>query len=199
LSHNTYAQIHIALGDAMVEPDPPPLNVFATSSWLQASQVYVAAQAAGLEGKGKTFGIPILKGFSSVKGLMLSMDKGKGQGPPGIPSTMPEELDSIAGTSQSSGSVMEKGKGQGSGHPIPKSWDIHDGKGKGKGIGRSKGKEPRVVDEDFLAWLEASGRGKGKGCDAAIIVDIDESYLSSLEEAGLLSTDDVEASAKDQT
>jgi hypothetical protein len=198
LVRHTWAQNYIALGVAIVEPDPAPLDEFATSSWLQASHVYVNMQACGFKGKGKTFGIPILTVISSVKGLMLCMDQGTGQGPPGFPSTMLQEFGCIEGESYASASTMMQRKGQGSDNSIMNSSDMIVGQVKGKALVRGKGKQPTSLDEGVPPFLEAPGRGKGEDCDADIIVDMDESHQAYLEATRMLSTDVDKTSAIDQ-
>ena len=118
----------------MSATDPPPTNVLESSSWLEASRVWVAAMGAGFDGKGKTFGTPTLTGFSSTKGLMWCMDRGKDR-PPGPASTTLEGFGSVKGKSKVFGSVMDQGKGQGFGQPTFESLDSHDGKCKGKDKG----------------------------------------------------------------
>ena len=146
--YNFHVEVLIALGVAMSATDPPPTNALGSSSWLEASRLWVAAMGAGLEGKGKTFGTPTLTRFGSTKDLMWYMDRGKNR-PPGPPSTTLEGFGSVKGTSKGFGSVMDQGKGHGFGQPTLKSLDSHDdyGKGKGKGKGQS----------------EAAGKCKGKG------------------------------------
>jgi hypothetical protein len=166
--YNIHVEVHIALGVAMSATDPPPTIALESSSWLQASEVWVAAMAAGYKGKGKTFGTPTLSSFGSVKGLTWCMDRGMDRPPPPPPSTTLEGFGSVKGKSKGFGSVMDQGKGQGFGQPTLESLDSHDDYGKGKG----KGKGQSELDESFRVWPEAAGKCKGKGCGKPILTEL---------------------------
>jgi hypothetical protein len=129
-----------------------------SSSWLQASHVWVNAMAAGCEGKGKTMGTPTLWRFGSVKGLTWCMDRGFERPPPPPPSTTPEGFGSGAWTGEWTSLLISQGL---------ESLESHDdyGKGKGKGshddYGKGKGMDRHVVES--LDSHDDHGKGKGKG------------------------------------
>jgi hypothetical protein len=172
------------------------MSAFESSSWLQASNVWLAAMAAGCHGKGKTFGTPTLLRFGSVMGLTWCMDNNMDRPPPPPPPlTTLEGFGSVKGNSKGIGSVMDQGKGQGFDHqPTLESLDYsHDDYGEGQGKGHS-----RELYESWrgIVWPEATNKGKGKCFGKPTLAELldEESFLAYQDENSLLSMDDADDS-----